>query len=96
MWENRVHGWHILAKELAKNVYNSKDNAYKSHVFVYNKKMDSIVPKWNITSWAMEEETTLPPTPCFKRCFNDEKDIIQQPITESNNENPPLTKGGSP
>lgn len=44
----------------------------------------------------MEEQTNLPPTPCFKRCFNDEKDIIQQLTTESNNENPPSTKGGSP
>jgi hypothetical protein len=29
---------------------------------VHNKEMNSIVPKWNITSWEMEEQTTLPPT----------------------------------
>jgi hypothetical protein len=40
----------------------------------------------------MEEQTTLPPTPCFKRCFNDEKDIIQQPTTNSNNEKPTIDK----
>lgn len=96
MWKNRLHGWHILAKELAKNVSNSKDDAYKSPRFVYNKEIDSIMPKWDITSWEMEEQTTLPPTPCFRRCFNDEKGIAQQPTIRSNNENPPSTKGGSP
>ncbi len=52
----------MLAKELSKNVFNSKDDAYKSPRFVHNKEMNSIVPKWNITSWEMEEQTTLPPT----------------------------------
>jgi hypothetical protein len=79
MWENRLHGWHILAKEIAKNVSNSKDDAYKSLRFVYNKKIDSIVAKWDITSSEIEEQTTLPPTPCFRRRFDDENDITQQP-----------------